>query len=713
MAILLLGGEPDRDSYAAQLSFEFHPPLEVFASSPSSGALERLSAVDRINKLVLSYEALDTVTNFSTMIPRLQEAGVKKVLLVTSSYHMPRARAIAGVMLGASGIDFEAREVESTKPPEPRWKIWRAWFVTVATFQAMTTEAAGHPIALGPYWLTAHTALTEQRLLLSAAIAKVQENGETSQKVTLPCALRYLHRRKGSGTVPPSGSNPTLTAVAEEYEKALDSNKSVDYTDLISMAGEVLRLPVVAETMAKLQAVVVDEFQDTSMAQLQMLQEMLSCRPSRLTAVGDPRQRIFSFQGSASGQFKAFQQKFHARELTLEENFRSTGHICGCATSILGQAGMDDPTHPMLRSRHPAGNGLPVTVAVCRVSQISWIPVRCRTVRCEEFHARSWVLQQKLNGGEWRDLAILARTTATAQSMANSLQSLGVPVVLAGLEHYSQKEEWHPDRLPRDRASPEPSNIDTSPARRATGDLLQVVKQDAFGPAVEAVSARVDVAFVPPGHAESELMTVSFPGTNGLQHGAYVNITGYRETDSTHAEELKAGMKDQALATGLASAWQLSWRSADNVVFKHVQYPTGKCWNTKETRESWVDAGTVSFTGSVVGPISGCPDSNDAWATYQAIQSQLRGTDEWDQNYFKVMILPSSWLSAIGLGTVGGSLSWYRDTYVKHPAMFLHEIGHNWKLHHAGGAFVSQDWPMGLAWSCPENRWKIYRYTIK
>ena len=25
----------------------------------------------------------------------------------------------------ASGIDFEAREVESTKPPEPRWKIWR------------------------------------------------------------------------------------------------------------------------------------------------------------------------------------------------------------------------------------------------------------------------------------------------------------------------------------------------------------------------------------------------------------------------------------------------------------------------------------------------------------------------------------------------------------------------------------------------------------
>lgn len=267
-----------------------------------------------------------------------------------------------------------------------------------------------------------------------------------------------------------------------------------------------------------------------------------------------------------------------------------------------------------------------------------------------------------------------------------------------------------------------------------------------LGPSLRGSShiLRVDVAFVPPGHAESELMTVSFPGTNGnagtkmpmgLQHGAYVNITGYRETDSTHAEELKAGMKDQALATGLASAkkdqrgvfvaqmleyerdaGELGGRrltgnaASQNTAVVVLYEPCGNSLQEDITKDRLESAffssgagsfqqvigvcsrGTVSFTGSVVGPISGCPDSNDAWATYQAIQSQLRGTDEWDQNYFKVMILPSSWLSAIGLGTVGGSLSWYRDTYVKHPAMFLHEIGHNWKLHHAGGAFVSQEY---------------------
>eukprot|EP00438_Fugacium_kawagutii_P019336 Skav202387 [mRNA] locus=scaffold1406:391162:393403:- [translate_table: standard] len=150
MAILLLGGEPERDIFAAHLALEFRPPLELFASSPADGAEQRLSALDRIGKLVLSYEALDTVTNFSTMIPRLKKADVSKVLLVTSSYHMPRAVAIAHVMLGASGIDFEAHEVESSKPYEPRWKIGRDTWMRYAVAAAVMLHTAWrqHPFAV-------------------------------------------------------------------------------------------------------------------------------------------------------------------------------------------------------------------------------------------------------------------------------------------------------------------------------------------------------------------------------------------------------------------------------------------------------------------------------------------------------------------------------------------------------------------------------------
>ncbi|CAJ1399889.1 unnamed protein product [Effrenium voratum] len=127
LAILLLGGEPERDIFATKLAFaeSASVPLKVFASSPGFGAEERLWPVEAAGQLVLSYEAVDTVTNFSTMIPKLLEAEVGKVLLVTSSYHMPRALAIADVMLSDKNITFEPMSVDSTQPLERQWKIWR------------------------------------------------------------------------------------------------------------------------------------------------------------------------------------------------------------------------------------------------------------------------------------------------------------------------------------------------------------------------------------------------------------------------------------------------------------------------------------------------------------------------------------------------------------------------------------------------------------
>jgi len=273
---------------------------------------------------------------------------------------------------------------------------------------------------------------------------------------------------------------------------------------------------------------------------------------------------------------------------------------------------------------------------------------------------------------------------------------------------------------------------------------VRVVKKDAWGPE----PARVDVSFVPPGHSESNMVTVSFPGTDGnagiklpmgLQHGANVNITGYQETDATEANALKAAMLDQALASGMYAAnvkpeetdkrgvfvatemeyerdaGQLAGRrldgrrlgnaAAQNTAVVVLYQPCGTQLSADVTKDRLQSAffdssagsfnqvlgvcsrNTVSFTGAVVGPIDGCPDSQDVFTIYRAIDSQLQGTPEWDNNVFKVMVLPNSWISAAGIGTVGGSLTWYREQYVGDPLIYLHEIGHNWKLHHAGNEF--------------------------
>jgi len=124
-AILVLGGEPERDVFAVRLSRELLPPLHVFVSSPGGGAPERLKPLAETGLLHLSWTAVDTVTNFSTMIPALLEFGIAHVWLVTSDYHMPRAEAVARIMFGGSHISFEPRPVAAEHDAEPWHKMYR------------------------------------------------------------------------------------------------------------------------------------------------------------------------------------------------------------------------------------------------------------------------------------------------------------------------------------------------------------------------------------------------------------------------------------------------------------------------------------------------------------------------------------------------------------------------------------------------------------
>lgn len=150
-AILVLGGEPERDSYAVELALDSHrgalatgkmvatspgslrraplvqAPL-VFVSSPAAGAEIRLRSLADAGLLRLSWDAIDTLSNFSTVLPAMLACGIRRVRIVTAAYHMPRALAIARWTLGSAGIDFEPCIVPglaSLRPTESRWKIWR------------------------------------------------------------------------------------------------------------------------------------------------------------------------------------------------------------------------------------------------------------------------------------------------------------------------------------------------------------------------------------------------------------------------------------------------------------------------------------------------------------------------------------------------------------------------------------------------------------
>lgn len=112
-AFLVLGGDPAREQAAAELA-TWSPYLPIWISSPPDveKTLQMFRNVPN-TKLHIDVEAVDTVTNFTSVIDDLKEQEIHHIYLITSDFHMPRAKAIATVILGSQGIVFTPISVSS------------------------------------------------------------------------------------------------------------------------------------------------------------------------------------------------------------------------------------------------------------------------------------------------------------------------------------------------------------------------------------------------------------------------------------------------------------------------------------------------------------------------------------------------------------------------------------------------------------------------
>lgn len=137
-AILVLGGDTARDRFAAQFA-RHHPQLPVWISSGSNPEYARWvfeQAGVPLNRLKLDYRAVDTVSNFTSVVGDLQRRQIRSVYLITSDYHMPRAELVGRLVLGSRGVSLVPVPVPGKWPQEPLSKTVRDgaralfWIVT-------------------------------------------------------------------------------------------------------------------------------------------------------------------------------------------------------------------------------------------------------------------------------------------------------------------------------------------------------------------------------------------------------------------------------------------------------------------------------------------------------------------------------------------------------------------------------------------------------
>jgi uncharacterized SAM-binding protein YcdF (DUF218 family) len=78
-----------------------------------------------LNRLHIDHAAVDTVTNFTTLVDRFSARGIKSVYLITSDYHMRRSQIIGEIVFGSRGIHLKPVSVPSRYKAEPLSKSLR------------------------------------------------------------------------------------------------------------------------------------------------------------------------------------------------------------------------------------------------------------------------------------------------------------------------------------------------------------------------------------------------------------------------------------------------------------------------------------------------------------------------------------------------------------------------------------------------------------
>src|SRR5216684_1425814 len=213
-------------------------------------------------------------------------------------------------------------------------------------------------------------------------------------------------------------------------EELLREKNRVSFGSLIT--GAVALLERDAQLREALQKkyryILVDEFQDTNIAQLRLL-EMLAGPTKSVVAVGDNDQAIYRFRGASFGSFKLFLERFAGWKegqdstpfrVALTENYRSTPNILRVAMQVIGQNAVSaDFPKKILSPNKPAGEKIRVVELATPEEEARWV-----AGELERIHGA---------GRRWKDFAVLYRQHAHRDHLVEELSRRKIPFVITRL----------------------------------------------------------------------------------------------------------------------------------------------------------------------------------------------------------------------------------------------------------------------------------------
>jgi DNA helicase-2/ATP-dependent DNA helicase PcrA len=235
------------------------------------------------------------------------------------------------------------------------------------------------------------------------------------------------------------GVREQLMPLIAAYSAAKARREVVDHGDQMSLAARIAsRHPEVGMIeRSRFSVVLLDEFQDTSHAQLVLLKSLFG-GGHPVTAVGDPCQSIYGWRGASAGNLLRFPEEFQVRAgvaapmTELTRSFRNGERILDAAARVQEELRAEmRRVSPLVAGTGKVGRGQVECALLTTVEEeAERIAHRVQNLFGSELAPDGGEWEEKL---KYSDVAVLARKRSQFTLIRQRLEERGIPVEVVGL----------------------------------------------------------------------------------------------------------------------------------------------------------------------------------------------------------------------------------------------------------------------------------------
>jgi len=355
-------------------------------------------------------------------------SGKTRVLTRRLAYLIDRKQVSAHDIIAVTFTNKAAREMENRVVSLVRSSTTGLWLGTFHAMCARLLRREAKALPFNENFVIFDS--DDQEALVKRAIRELNIDEKTHRPAGVHAAISNAKNELlGPNEMPVvTYRDEVVKRVYARYQELLQVNNAVDFDDLLFYATQLLREhPLLKENYSRrFRHVLVDEFQDTNLAQYELLKQLSSFHKN-IFVVGDEDQSIYRWRGADYRNVLRFENDFpNCEKILLEQNYRSTQMVLDAARNVIDVNRNRTPKD--LRTDRGTGEKIIEYVASDDAAEANYVVSRVQEA-----------LRKKT--AKASDFGVMYRTNAQSRVIEEAFMHAGLPYQLVGAQRFYGRRE--------------------------------------------------------------------------------------------------------------------------------------------------------------------------------------------------------------------------------------------------------------------------------